>query len=75
MSESTRSTLERLVDEVAGRSVVGTVSVAIQTLAEDIAREAMEEPGFREAIRALVRERSRALLADLLTRRNPEETS
>jgi hypothetical protein len=61
-----RTLLGRIVDERAGQISVGGVSVAVERLAEEIAREALADPTFRPGIRELVRRRSRALLDRLL---------
>jgi hypothetical protein len=58
--------LERIVDERVGQTLVGTVSVAVDRMAEEIAREALADETFRRTIRELVRLRSRALLDRLL---------
>jgi hypothetical protein len=57
------SILERIVEERVGHTFVGTVSVAVEKLAEEIAREALADEGFRLTIRELVREHSAAMLA------------
>ena len=61
-----RTLLERIVDERVGQPLVGTISVAVDRLAEEIAREALADPDFRRTIRELVSVRSRAILARLL---------
>ena len=59
--------LERIVEERVGQTLVGTISVAVDRVAEEIAREALADEEFRRTIRELVRLRSRALLDRLLT--------
>lgn len=67
----THSLLEKLVDEVAAKSLTGTVSVAVQKMAEEIAREVfLDDPEFKALLRTMVRERSRVLLAQLLEPQN-----
>jgi hypothetical protein len=61
-----RSLLERIVDERVGLTRVGTVSVAVDRLADEIAREALADPTFRRTIRELVRRRSQILLDRLM---------
>lgn len=61
-----QSMLERIVDERVGQSLVGSVSVAIDRIAEEIAREALADETFRRTIRELVRRRSEELLDRLL---------
>jgi hypothetical protein len=50
--------LERIVDERVAHALVGTVSVAVDRVAEEIAREAPADEAFRRTIRELVRRRS-----------------
>jgi hypothetical protein len=58
--------LEKIVNERAGQTLVGTVSVAVERIAEEIAREALADETFRRALRELVRVRSQKLLDQLL---------
>ena len=58
--------LEKIVDERVGQTLVGTVSVAVDRIAEEIAREALDDQTFRRALRELVRSRSQKLLDELL---------
>jgi hypothetical protein len=60
------SLLEKIVDERVGQTLVGTVSVAVDRIAEEIAREALRDETFRRALRELVRVRSQKLLDQLL---------
>jgi hypothetical protein len=60
------SLLEKIVDERVGQTLVGTVSVAVDRMAEELAREALADETFRRALRELVRMRSQELLDDLL---------
>lgn len=66
--------LERIVDERVGQIMVGTVSVAIDKVAEEIAREALSDDTFRRAIRAIVQARSKELLDRLLRNGGGEPT-
>lgn len=61
-----RTMLERIVDERVGHALVGTVSVAVDRAAEEIAREALADQTFRRTIRELVRVRSQEMLDRLL---------
>ena len=63
--------LERIVDERVGQSLVGSVSVAVDRIAEEIAREALADETFRRTKRELVRVRSPALLNRLLENGKP----
>jgi hypothetical protein len=58
--------LQKIVDERVGQTLVGTVSVAVDRMAEEIAREALADETFRRALRELVRLRSQQLLDQLL---------
>ena len=58
--------LEKIVDERVGQTLVGSVSVAVDRIAEEIAREALDDQTFRRALRELVRSRSQKLLDELL---------
>jgi hypothetical protein len=62
---------ERIVEERVGHALVGTVSVAVDRVAEEIAREALADQTFRRTIRELVRVRSQALLDRLLRNGKP----
>jgi hypothetical protein len=66
MSDDIRTLLERLVDERAGHTVTNAVSVAVEKVAEEIAREALSDETFRHALRTMVRTRSQAILDRLL---------
>jgi len=66
-----RSLLERIVEERVGHALVGTVSVAVDRVAEEIAREALADETFRRTIRELVRVRARDILDDLLRNGRP----
>lgn len=58
--------LEKSVDERVGQTLVGSVSVAVDRIAEEIAREALADETFRKALREIVRDRSRKILDQLL---------
>jgi hypothetical protein len=58
------------VDERVGQTLVGTVSVAIDRMAEELAREALADETFRRALRELVRVRSQELLDELFANGN-----
>ena len=53
--------LEQLIARESAETLSASASLAIRKIAEDIAREALEAPGFREDLRRLVSERMRAL--------------
>ena len=58
--------LEKIVEDRVGQTLVGTVSVAVERIAEEIARDALSDETFRRSLRELVRQRSHALLDELL---------
>ena len=62
---------ERIVEERVGHALVGTVSVAVDRVPEEIAREALADQTFRRTIRELVRLRSQELLDRLLRNGKP----
>jgi hypothetical protein len=62
--------LERIVEERVGHALVGTVSVAVDRVVEEIAGEALADETFRRTIRELVRLRSQELLDRLLRNGN-----
>jgi hypothetical protein len=61
--------LEGLVDQTTRTHFRAVVTHAIDKIAEEIARETLSDPEFRESLRALVRERSRAIMASVLRTR------
>jgi hypothetical protein len=63
--------LERIVEERVAQTLVASVSVAVDRVAEEIAREALADDVFRRAIRELVRSRSQELLERLLGNGKP----
>lgn len=69
---TSRRELDRILRELSRRSVIGSVSVATQKLAEEIAREAMADEEFRTSFRALVRKRAREIWDDLVREEQAE---
>ena len=63
--------LERIVEARRGHGPAGTISVAVDRIAEEIAREALGDETFRRTIRELVRLRSQELLDRLLRNGKP----
>jgi hypothetical protein len=63
--------LERIVEERVGQAMVGSISVAVDRVAEEIAREALADETFRRTIRELVRVRSQEVLDRLLRNGRP----
>jgi hypothetical protein len=57
--------LRREIDRATARASQGTISVTTERFAEELAREAMAEPGFREQWRAAVRDASQRMLEAL----------
>jgi hypothetical protein len=64
-NQDARTLLDRLITERAGQAVHASVAQSIEKWAEELAREALDEPGFRQAWRAQVREVTAALMAAL----------
>lgn len=64
------SVLETIVDQRVRQTVVRPVSVAVDRMGEEIAREALAGETFRRALRELVRVRSQQLLDQLLENEN-----
>jgi hypothetical protein len=71
LSSSDRIILEELVAEMTARTWRGTVSVAIEKIAEEIAKETLQDEDFRRALHLLVREQSRLILERLNARSAP----
>jgi hypothetical protein len=61
-----KSKLDQIIEEVTARTLVGTVSVSIEKIAEEIAKEALSDEEFRESLHALVRAASKKIMAQLL---------
>jgi hypothetical protein len=57
--------LDRIIDEVTSRTLVGSVSVTIEKMAEEIAKETLSDEEFREALHALVRTAAKRIMAEL----------
>ena len=66
-----QSLIERIVEERVGHTTVGTLSVAVDRIAEELAREVLADEDFRQSLHALVRVRSRQLMDRLLRERAP----
>lgn len=58
--------LERIVEQRTGEALVASVGVAVEKVAEEIAKEALADETFRRTIRELVQRRSQELLDELL---------
>jgi hypothetical protein len=58
--------LERLIDRVGEGTLTTAVSVAIERIAEEIAKDALNDEEFRQDLRTMVRARSRAIVDRLL---------
>jgi hypothetical protein len=67
------SLLERLVEQRTSETFLASIGVAVQKVAEEIAKEALADETFRRTLRELVQRRSVALLEELLDgeRRTP----
>jgi hypothetical protein len=58
--------LEKIIDERACHTYVRSASAAMDRIAEQIAREILEDQTFRRALRELARSRSQKILDELL---------
>jgi len=54
------------VEQRTGEPLVASVGVAVEKVAEEIAKEALADETFRRTIRELVQRRSREMLDELL---------
>jgi hypothetical protein len=69
-----QSLLERLVEQRTSEAFLASIGVAVQKVAEEIAKEALADETFRRAICELVKRRSEALLQELLDTERKEVT-
>jgi hypothetical protein len=60
-----KSNLDRIIDEVTARTLVGSVSIHIEKMAEELAKDILADEEFRESLRALTRQAARRIMADL----------
>jgi hypothetical protein len=67
-----KSKLDQIIEEVTARTLVGTVSVSTEKIAEEIAKEALSDQEFRESLHALVRAASKKIMAELLAKSTTE---
>jgi len=58
-------TLDALVREATGYVFTSAVRLAIERIAEDIAKDALADEQFKQALRALVQKHAQAILASL----------
>ena len=61
-----KSRLDQIIDEVTARTLVGTVSLGIEKMAEEIAKDILSDEAFRDSLHALVRTASKKIMAELL---------
>jgi hypothetical protein len=61
--------LHRIIDEIIARPFVA--SAAIEKIAEEIAKETLADPAFRESLRALTRAAAKRIVADLAKAETP----
>ena len=66
-----KSQLQQIVEEVTARTLVGTISLSVEKIAEEIAKEALSDESFRESLHALVRAASKKIITQLATEQNP----
>jgi len=61
-----RSVLERIVDQQAGLTTVGRVSLAVERAADEFAREVLPDEEFRRTLHELIRRRCGVILRRIL---------
>jgi hypothetical protein len=61
----TESKLNQIIAEVTARTLVGNVSIAVEKMAEEIAKDILADEEFRESLRALTRAAAKRIMADL----------
>jgi hypothetical protein len=61
-----KSNLDRIIEEVTARTLAGSISVSIEKMAEEIAKETLSDEEFRESLHALVRAASKKIMARLV---------
>ncbi|TMA81667.1 MAG: hypothetical protein E6J72_04890 [Deltaproteobacteria bacterium] len=65
------SVLERIVRERTAYTTVGTISVAVDRLAEELAREVLADEEFRKSFHALIRSMARDIMDQVRRRDTP----
>jgi hypothetical protein len=63
--------LDEIIREVTSRTLSGSVSIAIEKMAEEMAKDILADQEFRESLHALIRKASKEIMADLLSKKNP----
>lgn len=67
-----KTKLDQIIEDVTSRTLSGSVSISIEKMAEEIAKETLSDEEFRESLHALVRSASKRIMAQLLeTEQNP----
>lgn len=59
-----RTRLDRIIEEVTAR-IVGSISISIEKMAEEIAKDILTDEECRESLHALVRAQSKRIMAKL----------
>ena len=65
------SVLERIVRERTAYTTVGTLSVAVDRLAEELAREVLADEEFRKSFNKLIRSMARDIMDQVRRRDTP----
>jgi hypothetical protein len=60
--------LDALIREATGYAVTATIRIAVEKVAEEIAKEALADPAFRTTLRGLVQRYTEETMRDLLQR-------
>jgi hypothetical protein len=61
----TESKLNQIIEDVTSRTLVGSISISIEKIAEEIAKETLADEEFRESLRALTRAAAKRIMTDL----------
>jgi hypothetical protein len=67
--------LQDLIHRQVAASVVSTVSRATDKIAEEMAREILKDPAFRQELQTLIRSAFTATVGQLATEIKPDPTS
>jgi hypothetical protein len=65
-----KSKLNQIIEEATARTLVGSISISIEKIAEEIAKEALCDEEFRESLHAMVRAAAKRIMAELLAAEN-----
>jgi hypothetical protein len=69
-----KTRLDEIIQEVTSRALTGTVSIHIEKMAEEMAKDVLADQEFRESLHALVRKAAKEIMADLLSKKDTHAT-